>query len=104
MTKGYWIAHVDVLDADGYKRYQAANAAPFEQYGARFLARGGDSTLVEGEVRSRHVIIEFPSYEAALDCYHCEAYQTAKSYRAEAGIGDIVIVAGYDGVQPGESN
>ena len=27
MAKGYWIAHVDVADAERYKEYVAANAA-----------------------------------------------------------------------------
>jgi len=101
MPKGYWIAHVDISNPEGYKAYQDANAKPFAHYGARFLARGGDSELVEGASRSRHVIIEFPTYEAACDCYHCEDYQYAKSLRAGAGIADIIIVAGYDGIQPG---
>ena len=39
--KGYWIAHVDVTDPEGYKPYQAANATAFGKFGARFLVRGG---------------------------------------------------------------
>lgn len=102
MTKGYWIAHVDISDPDGYKRYQAANAEPFAKYGAKFLSRANDNEVVEGSFRSRHVIIEFPSYQAALECYHSEGYQHAKSLRSEAGIADLIIVEGYDGTQPGE--
>ena len=41
MAKGYWIAHVDVADPEGYKAYFAANAEPFAKYGARFLVRSG---------------------------------------------------------------
>jgi uncharacterized protein (DUF1330 family) len=29
MTKGYWIARVDVRDAEAYKEYVAANGAAF---------------------------------------------------------------------------
>ena len=29
MAKGYWIARVDVYDAEAYKSYVAANAAAF---------------------------------------------------------------------------
>lgn len=101
MPKGYWIAHVDISNPEGYKAYQDANAKPFAEYGAKFLARGGDSEVVEGAFRSRHVIIEFPSYQAARECYHCDDYQYAKSLREGAGIGDIIVVAGYDGPQPG---
>jgi uncharacterized protein (DUF1330 family) len=39
MPKGYWIARVDVHDAEAYKKYIAANAAPLAQFGARFLVR-----------------------------------------------------------------
>ena len=101
MTKGYWIAHVDISDPEGYKRYQAANAEPFAQYGAKFLSRANDNEVVEGNFRLRHVIIEFPSYEAAQACYHSEAYQHAKSLRADTGVADLIIVEGYDGPQPG---
>ncbi len=59
MAKGYWIAHVDVTDPEGYKDYQAANAVAFRKYGARFLVRGGGAEQPEGSVRSRHVVIEF---------------------------------------------
>lgn len=101
MKKGYWIAHVDISNPEGYKLYQAANAEPFAQFGAKFLVRAGDNEVVEGQFRSRHVIIEFPSYQSALECYQSEGYQHAKSLREHAGVADIIIVEGYDGTQPG---
>ena len=67
MAKGYWIGRVDVSDSDGYKAYVAANAEAFRKYGARFIVRGGTFETVEGESRSRHVVLEFPSYAAALE-------------------------------------
>ena len=102
MAKGYWMAHVDISDPEGYKLYQAANSEPFQQFGARFLVRAGENQQVEGSVRSRHVIIEFPSYQQALDCYHSFGYQNAKALREHAGVADIVVVEGYEGPQPGE--
>ena len=103
MAKGYWIARVDVSDAEGYKAYVAANAAPFAEYGARFLVRGGSFELMEGGSRQRNVVIEFPSYQAALDCYNSSGYQYAKSLRMNASVGDIVVIEGYDGLQPGDA-
>lgn len=100
MAKGYWVANIDVTDMDGYKAYVAANAEPFHQFGARFLTRGGKTEAVEGKLRSRVVVIEFPSYEAALTCYHSPGYQKAKALRIGKGIGEIVIIEGYDGPQP----
>jgi len=100
MAKGYWVANIDVTDMDGYKAYVAANAEPFKQFGAKFLIRGGKSEAVEGKFRSRVVVIEFPSYEAALKCYHSPEYQKAKALRIGKGVGEIVVLEGYDGPQP----
>ncbi len=96
MAKGYWIAHVDVTDPEGYKAYQAANAIPFAKYGARFLVRGGPSKKQEGTVRSRHVILEFKDYATALACYHSPEYTDAKAKRMGKGEADLVIVEGTD--------
>ena len=101
MAKGYWIAHVDVSDPEGYKGYQLANAIAFSKYGGRFLARGGASELIEGKQRSRHVIIEFKDYATALACYHSSEYAVAKEKRQGKSEMDLVVVEGYDGVQPG---
>ncbi len=97
MTKGYWVAHVDVDDPEIYEAYKAANAAPFKEYGARFLIRGGRREMPEGTARARTVVIEFPSYAAALACYNSEGYQAAKALRDPVSTGDLVIIEGYHG-------
>lgn len=102
MPRGYWIVRMDVSNPDDYKQYVAANAKPFRRFGARFLVRGGAAECVEGGARARNVVLEFPSLEAAQQCYADPAYQDAKALRANASIGDIVIVEGYDGPQPGD--
>lgn len=97
MSKGYWVAHVDVDDMETYKNYIAANAEPFATYGARFLVRGGSREVREGAARARTVVIEFPSYEQSLACYESEGYQKAKALRDPVSLGDLVIIEGYDG-------
>ncbi len=97
MAKGYWVAHVDVSDMERYKNYIAANAAPFAEYGAKFLVRGGQHEIREGTTRARTVVIEFPSYEDALACYDSALYQAAKDIRDPVSVGDLVIIEGYDG-------
>lgn len=97
MAKGYWIGRIDVQDLDTYKNYIAANGPAFAAYDARFLVRGGTFEAVEGEPRSRNVVIEFPSYQAALDCYHSEVYQAAKAHRDPVSTGELIIIEGYEG-------
>lgn len=101
MPKGYWIVRVDISDMDQYKAYVAANAAPLKEHGARFLVRSGRFESVEGVSRARNVVIEFPSYDAALACYKSAGYQHAISLRKDVAVADIIVIEGYDGPQPG---
>lgn len=100
MPKGYWMVRADVKDAEGFKAYMQANAEPFRKHGARFLARAGRTEVPEGTTRSRNTILEFPSFEAALACYHSPEYQAAMALRKPYSEVDIVIVEGYEGPQP----
>lgn len=97
MTKAYWIAHVTVDDPAAYDAYRRANAEPFAWFGARFLVRGGTQQVVEGQARPRSVVIEFPSLQAATDCYHSAEYQAAKALRDPVSAADVMIVEGWDG-------
>jgi len=92
--KGYWVAHVTVTDANQYQKYIEGSAVAFKKYDAKILARGGQHTILEGNGHARNVILEFPSYQAALDCYNSPEYQMAKEKRRDAGIADILIVEG----------
>jgi uncharacterized protein (DUF1330 family) len=100
MPKGYWIVRVDISDPEQYKNYVAANAAPFKKHGARFVVRAGQYQTPEGTSRTRNAVIEFPSYQAALDCWHSPEYQEARKLRTSVSTADIVVIEGYEGPQP----
>jgi len=95
--KGYWIVHADVTDPEGYKAYMGADMEPFGKFGGRFLVRGGAREVPEGKARGRTVVLEFPSYEAALSCYRSDGYQAAKKLRDGKAEFDLVAAEGYDG-------
>ncbi len=96
MAKGYLIAHVTITDPERYPSYIEANAAAFEKYGAVFKVRGGKAEVLEGQSRDRHVVIEFDSYEKALECYHSKDYAPALEIRKAAAVSDVIVVEGYD--------
>ncbi len=98
--KGYWIVRADVSDPEGYKAYIAAGMAPVGQHGGRYLVRGGAFELCEGASRSRSVVVEFPSYQAALACYRSPGYQAAAALRKGKAEFDLIVIDGYDGPQP----
>ena len=97
MAKGYWIARVDVHDPEAYKAYMAANGEPIARFGGRFIVRGGRHEVAEGAARARNVVVEFPSYQAAVACFHDSGYQDARALRIPVSEADLIIIEGYDG-------
>ena len=95
--KGYWIAHGRVDDPEKYDLYRAANAAPLSEFGGVFRVRGGTQEVMEGDAKPRTVVIEFPSLQAARDCYASPGYQAALQLRLGIAESDLVIVEGYLG-------
>ncbi|MEL6751333.1 MAG: DUF1330 domain-containing protein [Pseudomonadota bacterium] len=96
MPKGYWIARVDVENADRYPDYVATAKPAFERYNAQFLVRGGEVQSLEGENRARNVVIAFDSVETALKCYNSDEYQAAKAIRLTAAQSELIIVEGVE--------
>jgi uncharacterized protein (DUF1330 family) len=92
MAKGYWIVRVDIADPERYKAYTTANARPLARYGARFLVRAGKFENPEGGSRTRNAVIEFPSYQAAVDCWHSAEYQEVLKLRVPVSTADLIII------------
>tara|TARA_R110002126_G_scaffold31563_4_gene101502 strand:- start:697 stop:1014 length:318 start_codon:yes stop_codon:yes gene_type:complete len=96
--KGYWIARVDAEENNSarYKDYVDMASVAFKEYGAKFLARGGEIDRAEGDCRARNVIIEFESLATAKACFYSEQYQKAALIRQEVSAGEIVLVEGAE--------
>ena len=92
MAKGHWIVRVDVADQERYKAYVAANALPLAKYSARFLVCAGRLENPEGTSRGRNAVIEFPTYQAALDCWKSPGYQEAIKLRQPVSAIDLIII------------
>ena len=91
----YVLVEVDVTDAEQYDRYRPLAGASVEQYGGRYLVRGGASDVLEGDrVPKRLVVLEFPDADAARRWYHSPEYQEAKSVREGAAVGSFICVEG----------
>jgi uncharacterized protein (DUF1330 family) len=102
MAKGYWVAHIDIRDPEAYKTYQSAIAEVFRKHRGRYLVRGGSFESKEGANRSRHIVVEFPSYQAALAAYHSPEGQAAAAMRQANAQTNLLVLEGHDGPQPSE--
>ena len=96
MPKGYWVAHVTITDPERYTGYQDIAPKAFQKYNITFLARGGASKSLEGDSWERHVIIEFDSFEQALECYESAEYKRARAQRGNACNANITLIEGMD--------
>ena len=96
MPKGYWIARIMVNDPSRYPEYVAMAAPAYQRFGAKLLVRGGAFEAVEGISRPRNVVVEFPTYQAAIDCYNSPEYTAARAIRQAITDGEFIIIEGYE--------
>jgi uncharacterized protein (DUF1330 family) len=93
----YVIVDVDVTDPERYERYKAATPAAIAAGGGRFLVRGGESTVLEGDWQpSRLVVLEFEDLAAAERWYESDAYQAAAKLREGGATMRMVAVQGLE--------
>ena len=92
----YVIAQVHVTDGDKFKEYMKKTPETIACHGGRYLARGGETAMLEGDMNAeRVVLIEFPSLQRAREWYASEEYQRIKTLRAGAATASIIAVDGY---------
>jgi uncharacterized protein (DUF1330 family) len=98
MKPAFWIARANVIDPIRYSDYVRQAGPASKKFGAEILARGGRYEILEGvEFFNRHVLVRYPSFEAAREFYYSDVYQNAAKIRqAGAGVNEVVIVEGED--------
>src|SRR5262245_66421736 len=91
----YVVIETDINDPEQYDRYKAASPDAVHSAGGRFVVRGGELAVLEGDWDpSRLVILEFTDLEAAKRWYDSAEYQQAKRLRDGAANLRIVAVQG----------
>ena len=92
----YIFARIDVSDMDAYSVYARQTAAIAAKFDGKALVKGGDFEQIEGEGRSRHVLISFPDMDAARAFYNSDEYQEILPIALANSSRDLVIVDGAD--------
>jgi uncharacterized protein (DUF1330 family) len=91
----YIVVDCEVTDPAKYEDYKKLAPEAIAKHGGRYLARGGQTAMLEGEWRpNRVVILEFPSLDAARKFYTSVEYTAARRARAGAAKMDIIAVEG----------
>jgi uncharacterized protein (DUF1330 family) len=93
--KGYVIVEIEILDQEKFQKYRQMAASSIEQFGGRYVVRGGKIQPLEGDwIPERLSIIEFDSIEKAKAWYDSPEYAPAKQIRQEASRVKLLIVEG----------
>jgi uncharacterized protein (DUF1330 family) len=90
----YWISHGEVSDVEEYGKYAALAKGVVAAHGGEFLARGTRTIWLEGNERSRNIVVKFPTVEDAVRCYESDEYQEALVFARDVSVRDLCIVEG----------
>ncbi len=91
----YLIANVDIKDPEKFKDYMKATPSIIEQFGGKFLVRGGDFEICEGNWNpKRFVVVEFESMQKARQFYNSPEYEAIKGLRLSSAYTEWVFVDG----------
>jgi uncharacterized protein (DUF1330 family) len=91
----YFIADLDITDPAGFEEYRQLVPATIQQYGGRYIVRGGASETLEGDWQPKRVVVlEFPSLEQARQWYNSEAYRGPKALRFKTATSKLILVEG----------
>lgn len=94
----YILVDITIHDAEGYEGYKKLTPASIEAYEGKFIVRGGQTELLEGNWEpGRIVVLEFPSVEKARQWWASEEYAPAKKMRQANATTKMILVEGYNG-------
>ncbi len=62
----YIIVDIEINDSDSYKEYIRLITPTLKKYSGRYLVRGGDPETLDGEWRSKRIVVmQYPSRKVA---------------------------------------
>ena len=92
----YVVVEVDVENPEGYAEYRPMAAESVAKHGGRFIVRGGQAEVLEGEWSARIVVLEFESLDAARAWYYSDDYQAAAAVRQQHSRARMIAVEGVE--------
>lgn len=91
----YLIADIQITDPQAFEEYRRLVPAVIAAHGGRYLVRGGETRLLEGEVSPcRTIVLEFSDMEQLNAFYSSKEYEPLRALRMRASTGRLFSVAG----------
>jgi len=91
----YVIVEIDIVDPAGYEEYKKLAGATVEKYGGKYIVRGGETEVLEGDWKPRRIVVlQFDSIKCAKDWLHCEEYREPRKMRHRTARTNMILVEG----------
>jgi len=91
----YLVVDIEVHDRQRYEMYIRMAPPSIALYGGRYLTRGGETDVLEGDwTPKRFVILEFPTMEQARAWWSSPEYAEAKALRQSIATTRMVLTEG----------
>ena len=92
---GYAIFNINITNPESYNEYIEKVVKVTEKFGGKYIVRGGATTKIEGTFpHPRTVVIQFPSYQKALDWYNSDEYKPIREIRFKNAKSIAIIIEG----------
>ena len=95
MKKSYWVCIYEKIHSEKkLEEYATKAKIAVEKFSGKFLVRGGKSRTNDGINSPRVVVVEFPDFNSAIDCYDSTEYQEAHNILGRYAVRHHQIVEG----------
>ena len=97
MVKGYLLGQITISDKSQYKIYDSKIAKVIEEFGGKYLVKGGLRTVKEGNPYfQRDVLVEFKDIKTAQRFVASQQFKEISQFRKAGSCGFLILVNGED--------
>jgi len=91
----YIIVEIEITDPVGYEEYKKQAAATVEQYGGKYIVRGGACKTLEGDWQPKRIVVmQFDNMEAAKAWLSSPEYVGPRKQRHRTAKTRMILVEG----------
>ena len=95
MAKGYLLGQITINDKDQYKKYNSKIGGIIDEYGGKYLVKGGFRVVKEGYPSwQRDVLVEFKDIETAKLFFSSKKFKDISKFRKAGSSGFLILVSG----------
>jgi uncharacterized protein (DUF1330 family) len=93
----YVVLDIEIVDPEAYETYKRLAPASLALFGGTYVARGGETEMLEGTWNPKRVVIlRFESIVRAKQWLESEEYRAARAIRHAAAKTSMIVTEGLE--------